>query len=252
MPATDDPNEAPKVYQRIVADLRSKIEAGEFADDNGKLPSERELSKRHRVSADTARKALRALAAENLIDIRPGSGAYVRTWKPILRDANGRLARDVWGGGKSIWSVDLGDRMVVPVRVDVGYQDAPADVQEVLKTGHVLVRFRIYAVEGRPIQLATSYLPAEIVSGSRIERRDTGPGGTYGRLAELGFEPTDFTEWVRARRPSFDEASALHMGPGRMVIDIVRHARTTGGRVVEVTKMVLDANAYVLQYSFPA
>lgn len=252
MAAKDAPSDAEKVYQRIAADLRLKIEAGEFTEDNGKLPSERELSKQHGVSADTARKALRSLAAENLIDIRPGSGAYVRTWKPILRDANGRLAREVWAEGKSIWSVDLGDRMVVPERVDVDYQDAPRDVRDVLGVDRVLVRFRIYAVEGRPIQLATSYLPAEIVAGSRIERRDTGPGGTYGRLADLGHEPTEFTEWVRARRPSFEEASALHMGPGRSVIDIVRHARTETGLVVEVTKMVLDANAYVLQYSFPA
>jgi GntR family transcriptional regulator len=250
--AKDAPGEAAKMYQRIATDLRVKIEAGEFTDDNGKLPSERELSKQHGVSADTARKALRSLAAERLIDIRPGSGAYVRTWKPILRDANGRLARDVWGGGKSIWSVDAGDRVVVPVRVDVAYQDAPADVRDILGAERVLARFRVYAVDGRPIQLATSYLPADITVGTRIEKRDTGPGGTYGRLAELGHEPTDFTEWVRARRPSTDEAGALHMGPGRFVLDIVRHARTAAGRVVEVNKMVLDADAYVLQYSFPA
>lgn len=252
MAADDAPDEAVKVYERIAADLRVRIMAGEFTDAGGKLPSERELSKAHGVSADTARKALRSLAAERLVDIRPGSGAYVRTWKPILRDANGRLARDVWGGGNSIWSVDMGDRVVIPERVDVAYQDAPADVQEVLQTQRVLVRFRIYTVDRRPIQLATSYLPADIVAGSRIEKRDTGPGGTYARLAELGHEPTEFTEWVRARRPSFDEASVLHMGPGRSVLDIVRHARTAADRVIEVNKMILDADAYVLQYSFPA
>jgi GntR family transcriptional regulator len=242
-------------YQQIADDLRSSIDAGQYASDGptkGKLPSERTLRDQYGVSADTARKALRTLAGEGVIDIRPGSGATVREWKPILRDANGRLAKDVWGAGKTIWSVDLGDRVVVPLKVEVSYGEAPPDVAQALGTGHVLERFRVYAVEERPIQLARSYLPADLVKGSRIERKDTGPGGTYARLAELGQEPTDFTEWVRARRPSPDEAAALHMGPGRFVIDIVRHARTDAGRIVEVNKMVLDANSYVLQYSFPA
>lgn len=242
-------------YQQIADDLRSAIDAGEFASSGpskGKLPSERALRDRYGVSADTARKALRTLASEGLIDIRPGSGATVREWKPILRDANGRLSKAVWGGGSSIWSVDLGDRVVIPEKVEVSYGPPPPDVAEALGTDRVLERYRLYAVDGRPIQIATSYLPADVVLGSRIERKDTGPGGTYARLAELGHEPTAFTEWVRARRPTADEAVTLHMGPGRFVIDIVRHAKTGAGRIVEVNKMVLDANSYVLQYSFPA
>ncbi len=246
-----EPDEAAKVFERIAAELRARIESGEFSDGR-KLPSERNLKNAYGVTADTARKALHLLAAEGLIDIRPGSGAFVREWKPILRDARGRLSREVWGQGKSIWAVDLGDRVVVPQQVEVGYQDVPGDVREVLGVDRALVRFRIYAVEGRPVQIATSYLPADIVEGSRIERKDTGPGGTYARLAELGHAPTDFVEWVRARRPLPEESSALRMGPGRAVIDIVRHAKTAAGRVVEVNKMILDSDTYVLQYTFPA
>lgn len=57
--------------------------------------------------------------------------------------------------------------------------------------------------------LAVSYLPHALVEGSAITRVDTGEGGTYARLAELGHAPTHFREEIRSRLPTAEEAEGL-------------------------------------------
>ncbi len=81
---------------------------------------------------------------------------------------------------------------------------------------------------------ATSHLPADIVAASAITRIDSGPGGTYARLAELGHKPVHFREEIRSRMPSPAEAERLSLALGTPVIQIVRTAFAHGGRAVEV------------------
>ncbi|ESU49845.1 GntR family regulatory protein [Streptomyces sp. HCCB10043] len=50
----------------------------------------------------------------------------------------------------------------------------------------VCVRSRRFVLDGKPVLLSTSYLPAPLVEASAITQPDTGPGGIYARLAELG------------------------------------------------------------------
>ncbi|WSN45619.1 UTRA domain-containing protein [Streptomyces sp. NBC_01334] len=83
----------------------------------------------------------------------------------------------------------------------------------------VIVRSRKFVVEDRPVQMATSYLPAELVRGTAIAQENTGPGGSHARLAELGAEPVRFSEELRARMPSEDERAALGLAPGTPVVE---------------------------------
>ncbi|MEK8141760.1 UTRA domain-containing protein [Streptomyces sp. M10(2022)] len=62
-------------------------------------------------------------------------------------------------------------------------------------------RSRRYLLDGKPVLKAVSYLPAEIADGTPIAEVDTGPGGIYARLAELGHAPK-FREEIRVRMPS--------------------------------------------------
>lgn len=215
-----------------------------------KLPTERELAKRFGVAPTTARKAMGVLRSRGLVDSRQGSGVYLRTWQPILRDATRRLSVTQWGSGKSIWSADLGTRQAVPDRIEITRETGPAWVTELLGTPDVVVRFRRYVVEGRPVQTARSYLPAELVAGTAIEHPDTGPGGTYARLRDLGEEPVRFSERVRSRVADLDEQELLEIGHGHPVAAITRVAYTAADRVVEVNSMVLDGEAYILQWDF--
>lgn len=245
-------------YLQFAARLRERVAAGEFteAESGGELanqlPSERELAKEYRTSIETIRRALAVLIGEGQLTVRPGVGTFVRDFTPIFRDANKRLSVEQWRAGHAIWSADLGLRPLEVEELKVERKDAPEWVAQRLGTSEALVRDRVFVVEKRRVQIATSYLPADLVAGSPIESDDTGPGGTFARLGDLGVVVAEFDEDVRARVPSPDEAKRLHLGRGGIVIEIIRNAKTAAGRIVEVNRMILDADAYVLHWNFTA
>ncbi|MGW1837542.1 GntR family transcriptional regulator [Streptomyces sp. NPDC002067] len=186
-------------------------------------------------------------------EIRPGTEAP--RVRPLRRRGVQRLARERWGEGRSVWSADAEGRELVVDQVVVGEERAPAAVVDVLGIeSHeaVCVRRRRFVLDGKPVLLATSYLPAALVAGSAIVQEDTGPGGVYARLAELGSEPVRFREEIRSRMPSRDEADRLSLGAGTPVMIIIRTAFAAGGRPVEVNEMTLDSSAYVLEYDIEA
>ena len=51
-----------------------------------------------------------------------------------------------------------------------------ARVLDLREGAPVIVRDRRFVVEGEPVQMATSYLPAELVRDTAIAQPDTGPG----------------------------------------------------------------------------
>jgi GntR family transcriptional regulator len=241
-------------YKHIADDLRARIRAGELAAGE-RLPSYPKLGQQYGVSAEVARQAISTLRGEGLVEARQGSGSFVRTFVPITRNSPGRLSRAQWGSGKAIQDHDTGPRWRA-VDVVVSELPAPDDIAAALNIDSgapVLSRARRFMVDDRPVQLATSYYPLELVRGSAIAYTDTGAGGAYARLAELGAEPARFTETVTARAPHPDELPSLNMPKaGGMVFDVTRYAFTAQGRCVEVNRMVLDAAAYLLEYHFTA
>ncbi len=82
-----------RLYQQIADQLRAMIAAGEFAV-GGRLPPERDLAKQLGVSRPSVREALIALEVEGLVDVRIGSGIYV---KAVPRNA-GAPAADAAAG----------------------------------------------------------------------------------------------------------------------------------------------------------
>ncbi|MCX5234368.1 GntR family transcriptional regulator [Streptomyces prunicolor] len=247
-----DAGRQPK-YQRIAAQLRAAVEAGEYGPGE-RLPGENDLMAEHGVARMTARQALGVLQTEGIAEARKGAGVFVRDFKPIRRRGLERLAHARWGEGRSIWATDAGDRELVVDSVEVGEEDAPAAIAGVLglsdEGARVCVRRRRYVLDGKPVLLATSYLSAELVVGTRIAQPDTGPGGMYARLEELGRRPVRFREEIRSRMPSADEADRLALSSGVPVVLVVRTAFDAAGVPVEVNDMVLDAASYILEYDF--
>jgi len=63
---------------KLLADaLRAQIAGGAYPA-GARLPSYRQLRDEHDVALNTAQAAIRLLAADGLVEIRPGSGAYAR------------------------------------------------------------------------------------------------------------------------------------------------------------------------------
>ncbi|GAA4548846.1 hypothetical protein GCM10023097_34070 [Streptomyces collinus] len=89
--------------------------------------------------------------------------------------------------------------------MQVTEEAAPDRINQVLSIeagALACVRSRRFVLDDKPVLLSTSYLPADLVAGSAITQEDTGPGGTYARLAELGYKPVHFREEIRSRMPS--------------------------------------------------
>jgi len=66
-----------RLYRQIADQIRALIKDGEFAA-GARLPPERDLAKQLGVSRPSVREALIALEVEGLVDVRIGSGIYVR------------------------------------------------------------------------------------------------------------------------------------------------------------------------------
>ncbi|MFD7060473.1 GntR family transcriptional regulator [Streptomyces sp. NPDC059906] len=241
-------------YQRIADTLREAIRSGEYGPGD-RLPGENDLMATHGVARMTARQALSVLRDEGVAEARKGAGVFVREFRPLRRRGVQRLAHQQWGNGRSIWSTDIENRSLEVDQVTVSEEAAPDGVGAVLNLADeetVCVRRRRFVLDGKPVLLATSYLPTPLVTGSAITREDTGPGGTYARLAELGFGPVHFREEIRSRMPSQNEATQLAISAGTPVILICRTAFTDEGRPVEINEMTLDAASYILEYDFDA
>lgn len=74
-----DPDRAgpDRLYQDLARKLIAELASGRYAIGD-RLPAERELSLQHNVSRPTVREAVIALEVQGLVEVRVGSGAYVR------------------------------------------------------------------------------------------------------------------------------------------------------------------------------
>jgi GntR family transcriptional regulator len=209
---------------------------------------------RYAVARMTVRQALAELQREGLAVARRGSGVYVSDFSPIVRDEIGRLSSAPWSRGESVWHAETEARDLDVDDLEVHAVSAPEHIAEALELAvgdRVWVRSRRFVLDRRRVMLSVSWLPAALVEGSAITERDTGPGGTYARLAELGPLPTRFREEVRARAASPEEGARLSLAPSAPVIALTRYA-FADSRPVELNEMVLDAAVYVLRYDFAA
>ncbi len=239
-------------YTAIANALRDAIGRGDYPPGS-RLPGENDLMRDWQVARMTARQALAVLISEGRAEARKGSGVYVREFRPVVRAGITRLAGG-WADGRSVWSAEIEDRDLTIDRVEVAREEPPARIRTLLELPDherdAIVRRRRYSLDGKPVLLSASWLPADIAAGTRIEQPDTGPGGIYARLAEAGHAPAQFREDLRARMPEPGEAEQLKLPAGTPVVEIARITRTTAGRIIEVNEMTADASAYIFRYDF--
>jgi DNA-binding FadR family transcriptional regulator len=71
------PTDGRTTSRQLADTLRAEIAAGAYPPGS-KIPSYRQLRDAHNVALNTAQAAIRILAADGLVEIRPAKGAYVR------------------------------------------------------------------------------------------------------------------------------------------------------------------------------
>jgi GntR family transcriptional regulator len=204
-------------YQEIAADLRARVEAGEFAAGR-LLPSEAELGARYDASRVTVRRALEVLRDEGLLDARQGFGWFVAS--DPLRQSLGRLA--------TIES-QLAESGRVPERKILEFAFVPAErkVREVLGTDQVLRVRRLNVADGEPFAVVTVWCPADL--GQHLSRADVERSPFYELLpVSLG----GATQTIAAEAAAADDAKLLQIPPGSPVLRCERITTDASGRPV--------------------
>lgn len=232
----------PRDYEVLLRDwIRENVEAGHWRPGQP-LPSVTRIVEHTGVGRTTVNLAFRAAIREGLVEGRQGLGRFVAPRGPVVRDATERLSN--WLAGLGAYEGEQrtsGRRPEVEV---LKIETLPAEPEvaallEVADGTPVLLRERVYYADGRPVQLATSYLPdARIRPDSRIRREDTGPGGIYARLVEEnGIWYSGWDELVRpSRPPRRRERLLLQMAAGTQVWPVDRVARDEEGTPVELCR----------------
>ncbi|MEW1721202.1 GntR family transcriptional regulator [Streptomyces sp. NPDC093109] len=237
-------------YRQVAADLRAAIERGRYPQGTA-LPKITDIAADAGIAKQTAREAVAELEAEGLVEVIRRRGTIVR-----IRQVKRRLtrARQVFRDERGYYFDPTAQPWIALEAPAIGWEPAPRDVAAVLGAGpeeEVLVRDRIMGdpQTRRPLQLATSFLPAALARGSRLAEKDTGPGGIYDLLEAMGRGPLVWEESVGARMPTPTEAVRLALPKGVPLLRIMRTTTSPDGQVLEVNDTRMSADEFEIGYS---
>jgi len=215
------------LYLQIKALVEGGLERGEWRPGEA-IPSEILLANRFGVSQGTVRKAINALAADNLVVRRQGKGTFVATHTEE-KASNFRFLR--------IRSADGSDEHPVSRLLEVRRAKAGADVARALdlKPGApVLVLRRVLEYTGEPVLLDEITLPATLFRGLTKAKLDAYRGSMYS-FFETQFGVRMLRAQERLKAIPADRASAACLGvePGYPLLAVERVTLTYGDRPVE-------------------
>src|SRR5262249_40906751 len=169
---TVDPSSDRAVYKQIADHLRTAI-ARERLREGDQLPSEAQLMAHYGVARMTVRHALRVLQDEGLITAEHGRGVYVRARPPVRRLASDRFAQRHRKEGKAAFLAEA-DQVSAEPSVDmltVSSVTPPPEVASRLnlpEKARTVIRSRRYLLDGKPVETAVSYIPADLADGTPI------------------------------------------------------------------------------------
>jgi GntR family transcriptional regulator len=238
-------------FAQIADILRDRIERG-LHSPGSPLPSEPELAREFGVSRITVNRAVGMLRSEGIVRVRRGRGAYVRAIPIITRTATRRYGiRDQGRGAYDVELRELGLTPAWTVAVDrVPASERAAGLLNIDTGAELVVRRRRYFADEEPVQLADTYIPAELAEKSGVTDPDTGPGGTYSRLGDIGRRPVHFTEDVICRGANSTEAQFLDMEPNQPVFEILLLAADADRQPVALTEHVMAGHQWRLRYDW--
>ena len=243
--------QAPRARYRQVADqLRDAILRGEYAPGDP-LPSQPELARQYGLNQTSINRAIALLRHDGLVRVEQGKGAYVQALPtarrvrriPHVGDRDSTFAAEMRRLGLDP-KTDLVTAVVAKPPPEI------ADRLGAAADRDVLVRERHMYASGRPVQLATSYIPVEIAGGPDIADPDTNPASLYERLGKRGHRPAHFAEEIEVRRATPAEAAFLELAEGQPVIEVTRLAKDADGRVLDVAVNVLSGYQWRLVYEW--
>ncbi len=242
-------------YQQVADRLREAIIAGKYPAGQA-LPSESVLAEQYGLNRTTINKAVRLLAAQGLVTVEHGRGAFIRQQRPVMHVSSSYVTQ-VGDQPRASWRSEAESLGLRGTQELTHVGDVSADDEIVVLLGvepgsTVVVRRRVMLLDDEPVQLADSYYPMDVAQGTPIAEPQRLLGGTVAALERLGLELGDFEEKVSARAAGPEERQALQLGEGVPVLVVLRTTYTVDGRPVEVSRAVLAADRHQLSYRLPA
>lgn len=238
--------------RKIAEIVRAEIKCGDYRPGQ-RLPSASEVGERFGVTMQTAQSMYSLLKGEGIVSTVPRKGFYVRVQPSVQRLARNRLSKEARRQGRG-WFLGDAEASGFAATVVVTISREPADQRTAdalnIESGaEVVVRHRVMSADEVPVQIAVSRFPAALVAGTRVEQVDTGKGGVWAVLAELGHEvATPAVELVSTRMPVPEERELLQLADGVPVLDVTRVAYDGAGLPLEINDMLLAGDRYVLSY----
>lgn len=228
------------LYYQLENVLREKIISGAFAAGE-QLPTENDFINQFGVSRITVRQALAALATDNLIERRQGSGTYVAHRKTRKR----RFDQNIHLTGSLDELIEMG--LDTPVKL-LEMNRIDADQQEALllqiKIGTPVFRLkRLSLHEGTPYSLIINYLPIEI--GEKLTESELNSGAILQLIEnKLGYRLREARQQIRAELADPYIAELLNVRVGSALLSIERTVYTETGRAIEFAHTLYPSNKH--------
>ena len=218
------------LYRQIHDRLVHSLQSGEWRPGEA-IPSEIDLAARYGVSQGTVRKAIDALAAENLVVRRQGRGTFVASHQEARAQIRFLQLRPDDGAEP---------RQPTSRFLECRRLRAPLEIVRALdmKAGDTAVTIRrLLEFDGEPIVLEEIWLPGSTFRGLTAERLTAYSGPLYALLeTEFGTRMIRASERLRAVAAGEAEAGALGVAVGEPLLLVDRVSSTYGDKPVEVRR----------------
>lgn len=223
-----------------VADLLKREIAAAPHPPAGRLPSEHDLMRRFGISRITVRQAIDLLIKEGLVVRKQGKGTYLA----------GSTVRHELQELRGFYDVMVAQGLRPEIRL-LRFEliEPPPDVLARLQPQDRRLMFlqRLYSLEGEPIGLASTWLPAA-ASGVTWEQAETHP--SYSILQQLlGIKIARASLAIRGRLAGRSLARTLNVSPKSAVLVLERTSYDREARAREFTEFFVDSESYAFTLS---
>ncbi|BDG66990.1 GntR family transcriptional regulator [Enterococcus innesii] len=194
----------------LAAELIRKIEAGDIGNEQGKMPSERELLAIYPVSRYTLRQALNKLSKMGWIYQMQGRGSYIRfqsNQKPTIEQGDLGFNEDLTRGEKNIRTVKASKRLVKAA--DALFLPSH---KQFAKDQHFIEVQRFRTLDNKPYLIERSYYIPEIVGEISETMMD---GSMFQALAEEKQLTVAFIDkFIQSKPLTKEQAAFFHLEEG--------------------------------------
>jgi len=229
----------PLKARRLYLLLRDRILTGEDRP-HARLPSEPMLAAQNNVSRVTVRRALDQLAADGLIERRPGSGTFVSgkgTSAPVVADFSNVLTH----------LVEMGRRTEVRL-LAFSYVKASEALVEALRLApdeRVQRSIRVRMIDGLPFSYLVTHVPERI--GISYSEADLASMPLLSLLERSGVVVQRASQTIGASLASPDIAEALGLEIGSPLLSLTRVVFGPDGDGVEHLHALYRPDRYSFQ-----